>query len=243
MGVVPKTIHGRIAFFENRVDLWTANADRIGLTPAQTDALAARAAAARDAYCTALTARDHAVSATEAQNVAVGELADLGGDLVNTIRAYALANNDPAVFALANVPAPAAPSPRGAPDTPAELVARLNNSGGIALSFKASRAGGTTFVVQRRTVGVNPSVPGTSSTDEWTTLGVTNGKTFTDDTLPRGLAQADYRVYATRAGGTSQPTQPVGVLFGTVDSGPNLINNSSNHSTSNGGMRIVKLAG
>ena len=217
MGVVPNSISGKIEFFENRVDLWTANAATIGLTPSQATAVAALAAAARDAYTAAQIARDNAKSATETQNIAVDLLASLGGDLVKTIRTYAETNNTPMVYALANVPAPAEPEPLGPPATPTDLNVTLNNTGGADLTFKASKAGGTTFIVQRRTQSVDAPASNT-----WTTLGVTEAKTFTDDTLPRGLAQADYRVFATRSAGTSQPTQPVSILFGTTDSSGNV---------------------
>jgi hypothetical protein len=230
VSVIPDTLAEKLEFFEARLAEWATNAAAIGLTPGQVTGIAAITAEARAKYSAATAARASSKSATIEQKIAFDALNTFGGDLVKTIRTFAETNNNPGVYALASIPEPAEPTPLGPPEAPTETNAALNLSGGIDITFKASKTGGTTFVVERRTVELGGTPP-----TGWTQIGITETKTFTDSALPQGLASAHYRVIATRSGGVSAPSQSADLQFGTVANGSQT---SSATATTNG----IKLA-
>lgn len=206
MGTVPTTIADKIAFFETHLPIWGANTAAIGLTAAQVTSLASLTAAARSAYTAAITARNAARAATSAQNDAIDLMAELGGDLVKTIRAFAETTNNPNVFNIAVIPPPAPSAPLGPPQTPANLTTLLNNAGQVQLSWGGTRAGGTSYLIERSVA---------SSAGPWTLVGTSEERRFTDQNVPSAVPSVSYRVTATRSGGSSSPTAPVTILFGT----------------------------
>ena len=211
MGVIPTSKPAQLAFFEQHIAQWTANAASIGLTPGQATGIAAFTAQARATFDEAQDARQASKDATLAQNIAFDGLLNFGADLIKIIRAYAEVNDSPMVYTLAGIPQPAEPTPLGPPATPTDLVATLNTSGGVVVTFKGSKAGGTAWVVERRTV-----VAGGGTPTAWSKVGITETKSYTDEALPQGLDSVQYRVIASRSGGLSAPTQPVVLQFGTV---------------------------
>jgi len=57
------------------------------------------------------------------------------------------------------------------------------------------------------------------SAGPWIFIGASEERRFTDEVVPSSVASISYRVIATRAGGTSEPTMPATVLFGNDASG------------------------
>ncbi|MEO1583585.1 MAG: hypothetical protein AAFR96_03305 [Planctomycetota bacterium] len=209
MSVIPSGKTDKISFFENHLAVWGTNAADIGLTSAQVTQIAALTNAARDAYNAAQAARNAALAATAAQDEAIDAMADYGSDLVKTIRAFAETESNPAVFATAQIPAPRPRTPLGPAPLPENLAAALTNAGEISLSWETTTRGRMAFVIERRTAEPGAAFGG------WTLIGTSTTKNFLDETLPTGLESAQYRVYAERPGGRSQPTEPIAVLFGT----------------------------
>ncbi|HED52858.1 MAG TPA: fibronectin type III domain-containing protein [Phycisphaerales bacterium] len=210
MATVPNGINERISFYENHVNIWGPNAAAIGLNPADIASLVTLVQTARAAHTAALAARESAKAATLEQTNALKGMDTLGGDLIKTIRAFAETTQNPDVYATAQIPAPAAPTPMGPPETPTALSATITNAGEVELAWTASRAGGTTFAIERRT-----QTPG-QPFGAWELLGSTPKKEFTDTAVPVGLESAQYRITADRTGGQSTPTEPVVVLFGSA---------------------------
>lgn len=207
MGVIPQTVLGKIEFFEAHLPIWAQDPVSIGLTAPQIVALSTLVDAARAAYEAAQVLRDNARSGTLDQNLAVGAMFDLGADFVKTIRAFAQTNNDPSVYVAANIPAPAPNTPLGPPQTPKELTATLNTAGQITLKWGGTRAGGTSYAIERSTAGAG---------GPWSLIGTSEERAFTDSAVPRGHDFVSYRVTASRSGGSSAPSAAVAVLFGTV---------------------------
>ncbi|MCL4222707.1 MAG: hypothetical protein KJZ65_15215 [Phycisphaerales bacterium] len=224
MGTVPVKINDKIAFFETHLPVWGANTAAIGLTAAQVTSLATLTAAARSAFTAAITARNAARAATSAQNDAVALMGEFGGDLVKTIRAFAETTNNPNVYNIAVIPPPAPPAPLGPPATPTNLTTTLNNAGQVQLSWGGTRAGGTSYLIERSVA---------SSAGPWTLVGISEERKFTDQNVPSAVPSVSYRVSATRSGGTSNPTAPVTILFGTA---------SGHGSAESGGSGSLSLA-
>lgn len=195
-----------ISWFRQRIVQWAANAAAIGVDPAQIVEMNSKLDAAEADQEAAFQARNASRSATVVYYASSDDLRDFGSELIKTIKLKAESTNDPGVYALADVPPPSAPTPLGPPATPTNLKGKLLNTGEIVVSWKGSRAGGTSFAV-RRSIG---------SDGPWTLIGTSEERTFTDTAVPAGSDRVSYRVTASRSGGTSDASNPLVVSFGNT---------------------------
>lgn len=205
--VIPTTREAMIQFFSQRAASWAASATAIGLTTAQITEMATLINDAQTKMAAAFAARIASKNATAAYHNAADALRALGSDYVTTIKAKAFTDNNPNIFILASIPEPATPSPLGPPPMPADLTAALSTDGTISLKWTCTRAGGTSFTVQRSTTGTDGT---------WVLIGSSEETSFIDASVPRGLPTLSYRITAHRSGGSSAPTPPFTVLFGNT---------------------------
>lgn len=210
MPVLPDRNNELIEFFEAHAPVWALNGPALGLSIGQTNNLTGMTTLARTHYDAAITARNEARAAVQTQQNTLGLLRMLGGDLIKVIRAKAEADANFGLYALAQIPAPAAPQPLPPPEVPENLSAGLDNAGRIALRWSALRRGGVYFTLERSTTFVGGQSGG------WVGVGTAQENRFTDETIPLGLAAASYRVTARRGEQASEPSEPVTVLFGTA---------------------------
>lgn len=209
MGVVPNTRIGKVEFYEARISTWSSAATSIGTTTAAVTTLSNLTKAARDAFNAQQAAQAAAKSATERFHNAVREMQNAGGDIIKTVKAFADTTNNPNVFVIANIPAPAAPTPAGPPVTPTDLSAVMNSDGTIRLSWRGS-------ISQRQFFSVWRQLPSQSMPLQ---IGAVAAKDFTDVTVPRGLQQVVYSVRAHRDSQVSTPTDNLVVFFGAIPGG------------------------
>ncbi len=180
MGIVPTKKLERLQFYEAHVAPWTANAAAINLTPAMITAFTPKVTAARAAFTAQQAAIQAAKAATEAFNNAMNTLHDSSGggaELIRVIKNWAESKNDPNVYVLAQIPAPAVPQPAAAPGTPTNFVVGLLENGSVVLKWKSVNPpgiGGTVYEVKRQTGGAGPFVY----------VGSTGLREFVDDTVP-----------------------------------------------------------
>jgi hypothetical protein len=205
MSTVTQTYIGKIEFFEAHLPIWSVNPASIGLDAAQVATLATLTATARTEYDNLVAIRANALAATNTQKDANNTMYDFGADLIKTIRAFAQTTNNDTVYNDAAIPPPSPPTPLGPPATPKNVNAQLNTAGEIDLTWDASRAGGTSFIIERSTAG---------ATGPWTMIGSVEAVEFTDTAVPTGLTSVSYRVTANRSAGSSTPTAAVTVPFG-----------------------------
>ena len=126
-------------------------------------------------------------------------MATIGSNLIRTIRAYAETSQDPGVYALAQIPAPAEPGPVGPPGQPYELTIGLAATGAVSLGWKCdnpSGSQGTVYEIQRRI--------GTSS---FQFLEVAGERSFEDSTIPAGSSGIVYQITAVRGKTRGAPAQ------------------------------------
>lgn len=206
---VPETQQDAIDFFAGRIGAWSDAPTLIGLTEAQSDAVAAALSEAQAALAAARAARIAARTATLALNQAMATLRSTGGDAVKTIRAFAEATDNPAVYTDASIPPASPPSPAGIPDAPTRVEAAITSRGAAAIRWKGSRAGGTAFIVERRL----KSLDGVAG--PWAYAGTSTTNTLTDATIPIGHAAVTYRVFAIRPAGRGPATTANPIAFGT----------------------------
>lgn len=206
MAVVPPTKVGKIEFYENHVAPWTTNAVAIGTTSAAVTDLGTKTTAARDAFNAQQAAQDAAKAATLAYKNAVDAMAVAGVAIISQIRAKAKTAGDN-VYVLAQIPAPALPSPVGAPGTPTDFAVKLFQDGSLELVWKcANPAGctGTIYQVYRRV----------EAEGEFTYIGGSGDRKFVDATIPAGATAVTYQIQGVRSTAVGNWAQ-FNVNFGT----------------------------
>lgn len=211
MGVVPQNREAKLAFYEAHLAPWTTNATNIGLTAGEVANLTALAEAGRATLLAAGEARNASKAATQAFYAAIAALGKAGNGLVETIRLFAEANNNPSVYSLAQIPPPAIDAPVPPPGMPREFTVTLAQNGWINLQWKCTNpegANGTAYEVQRK-IGGGP----------FSIIGIAGGnKTYIDSTLPAGSTGVVYQVTGVRSG-LRGPVSQVNVNFGVVGGG------------------------
>lgn len=211
MSVMPRKKYEKIQWCEGRIAGWTTNATAIGTTTAAMTALAAEIAAARAAATAAETARAAAEAATGALDEAVAKMDLSTQNLIKQVRVKADATGDPAVYQLAQIPAPATPEPVGDPGKPVDFTAVLSESGTLDINWKCKnppRCTGVMYQVWRRIGGVG----------EFSYVGGSGQKQFTDATIPAGTTHLTYQVQGVRSTGAG-PWSQFNVSFGPSVSG------------------------
>ncbi|MFG0284196.1 MAG: hypothetical protein ACF8R7_07210 [Phycisphaerales bacterium JB039] len=209
MPTVPYGKADAIQFFEDHVAVWLNDPTAIGLTIAQVTDLSGATVAARSALTAASAARQASKGATTTLDGAVDTMRDLGGPMINAIRAFAEGAADPsAVYAAAQIPPPASPSPAPAPDAPTDLGATLGGDGSITLTWKITRPAPGAQVTTR----IYRQLDGAGS---FAWIGDTVDKKFTDSTLPAGTTSVKYQMQATAGGQNGPFTFPITIQFGS----------------------------
>lgn len=228
MPVLPNTDLEQIQFCESHLPIWTAAPTTIGLTAGQCTALNTLTVNARKAYTDAQNARQASKAATTTFHNNTLLMRGNVADLIRIVKAFADASTNPgAIFAAAQIPVPAAPTPPPAPGMPTMVAVGLNPDGSITLRWKASNAApsaGVTFDVSRR-VG---NVGGYTGTGSGTS--VRGGKfEFTDSTLAFGTQTASYIIVGRRSNPPQMgtPSEAINVQFGVGSGGGLSIVNAS----------------
>ncbi|MBX3322996.1 MAG: hypothetical protein KF757_08405 [Phycisphaeraceae bacterium] len=211
---IPTKLNEKIQFFEQRLPVWSVSPPSLGLLPADIVSLNNAVTAARAAFNAAQAARNLAKAATEQQDIAVAAMLEIGRAQVRVIRAWAFKTNNPAVYAMAQIPAPAEPSPLGPAEQPTDLTTTLTTGGTIELAWQGSREGGTSFKIFRSLKSPN------SESGPFVLLGTSEERRFTDSALPTGLQNATYYIIAVRSGGASLPSDVSTVFFGSAEGNP-----------------------
>jgi hypothetical protein len=216
MPILPNRTQDLIEFFEMHAPVWTANAAAIGITPAAATAFATLAAASRAAYNARLAAEEAARVATVNLQNAVSDARHSASDLIRTIKAFA--ENAPKpdiIYNLAQIPAPAEPTPAPPPAKPSDLtVTLMPTTGELELRWKAQNPRGTTgtsYIVRRRNEGQA----------EFAFVGVTGEKRFIDRTLIAGPDSVEYTVQGQRADAAGEVSDIFIINFGRT--GPGLM--------------------
>ncbi len=209
MATLPPGRLETLTFCETHWPVWLLNAAALSLTPAQVNALKAATEGNRTAFNNAESTRQTAKAATTTYHNTGETMRDQAAAIIRTVRAYAVQTNNPAVYALAQIPPPAAPSPVPLPEKPSNITITLEPGGAVRLRWKSRGAGGAFFTVQRR---VGPSGP-------FVTTGNSQTKTFLDSTLPAGSINATYIITGIRGDRAGIPSDAVLVQFGVADGG------------------------
>lgn len=220
MPVVPSSDLEAIQFCESHVPVWNAAPTAVGLTAAQVATLDTQTKAARAAYNSAQNARQAAKAATMIYHTNTNIMRGTVGDLVRLVKAFADASANPGnIYAAAQIPEPAAPTPPLPPAMPTSVTVGLNPDGSLTLRWKAtdsSPSSGCTFVISRRI--------GSTGTYQICGSGTSvrgGNYEFTDVSLPYGAPNASYIIVGKRSNPpqTGTPSEAVNVQFGVGGGG------------------------
>jgi len=194
----------------DHIKVFALNPASIGLTPAQAATFSEAYQSAFDAVGAQGEARLAAQAATDTATAGVSSLRKSASDTVKLIKTYASTTNNPAVYALAQIPAPDAPSPVPAPGQPTNItVGVAPTSGAITLKWKCVNppgASGTSYIVRRRT-------PGQTA---FQFVGVTGKKSFTDGTFAAGPDRVEYTIQAQRSDKAGPVSNILVINFGAA---------------------------
>lgn len=222
MSVIPPNQQEAIQFCESHTPIWSSTPTAIGLTAAQVTALDTLTKAARTAFTAAQNARQASKAATTTLDAAVRSMRLQAADLVRVVKGYAELQNNPApIYAAAQIPPPAAPSPLPAPGKPQKVSVNLEADGSITLSWISTNAGASTGAF----FNITRKLPGQAA---FTSIGGAPGGTresrrasFTDSTVPASAASAGVQYIITGQRGTTigEPSDAVIVQFGADGTG------------------------
>jgi hypothetical protein len=208
--ILPADNVGRIEWCENHNTPLSTNAVAIGTTAAAVTDLATKTTAARAAFNAQQAAQNAAKAATIDFNLALAAMTAAAAGILKQIKAKAAVAGD-SVYALAEIPAPATPSPKPAPGTPTNFTATIGADGALKLKWKCANpkgTSGTIYQVWRRS----------SPTAEFTYLGGSGTKTFVDPTIPAGATAVTYQIQAVRSTAAG-PWAQFNVNFGAGGTG------------------------
>jgi hypothetical protein len=214
MPIVPKKIPEKIAWYSTREPVWTAEAANINVTAGQMTTMSGYIADAVEALAEHQAAQSIAKAKTLALYEKARIMGDFGASLIKQIKAKAEQVGGTSVYTLAQIPAPATPTPVGELTKPTDFSVGLDETGALTIGWKCAQPKSATAVVYQvwRRIG---------SAGEFVNIGGTGSKEFYDNTVPAGSAQVTYRVQAQRSTSSSPWGQFV-VSFG-VQSGETVV--------------------
>ncbi len=222
MSVLPLGDSEFIAFALGHAAIWDLDPTGLGLSPTQVASFTTTVNTASASLSAAQAARDASKAATVVLRKDISTARQSAAELVRIIKGYAESQANPAaVYAQAQIPPPAAPSPTPAPDKPYNFLVVLNTDGSVTLSWDCDGAAASTggyFTIKRR-------LPGEAN---FTLIGIAPGATtevrrpnFTDETVPTSAAGTgvQYIIQGFRGTKPGSPSEAFTVLFGVDGSG------------------------
>ena len=212
--IIPSRLQDQLDFFDQHAPVWSANAEAIGLTEAQTSAFASLAAAARASYDAKLAAEEAARIANNVMRETVADARHSASTLIRIIKAFADAEAKPStVYNLAQIPLPVEPTPLPPPAKPSNLAVELDpTNGALRLRWKAANpagSSGTSYIIRRRT----------SPTGEFAFIGATGTKAFVDNTFFAGPDSVQYTVQGQRSDSAGPVSDIFTINFGKAPGG------------------------
>ncbi|MEQ9096804.1 MAG: hypothetical protein RIE32_11135 [Phycisphaerales bacterium] len=210
MSTIQQTQQGTLNFVSQRIGPWTENAEQLTLSLEDTTTLSSLLSDAQTKFDDAKEAWNQYRAKVDAQDEAIDALYDFTSLLVQQIRVAARKDGTNELYQLAQIDPPKKATPRTEAPIPTNLATDTTTSGQVVLTFKGTKTGGSVFEVQRQLVPVG-ELPG-----PWQQLGTIGTKEFTDQNVPSGMAQINYRVRTVLTTGiVSQWSFPAPFYFGS----------------------------
>lgn len=231
MSNAPSDRRALIEWVQPRLEAWTAQAEDIGITPAQAAAVQAAFNAAQSGMNAADAARVASKAATTTFYTAASDLRTEVSGAIRSITTYAQNNNKPDVYALAQINPP---KPRGSappPAQPTDLRLNVEPDGSMVLVWKASNPQGVSGVIYQIRRALNGST-------QFALIDTVGEKMFIDSTVPLGTGRVSYIVTGKRGQQVGPQSAVFTAMFGVGPGGGMIIASTSSEEGTEG----MKLA-
>ncbi|MBY0307331.1 MAG: hypothetical protein K2Q09_01175 [Phycisphaerales bacterium] len=212
--VIPTNNAELLQWGDDHAPIFTASAQQLGLSAQQATQFASANTAMSNAWQAYNKAQSSLRDAASAWKEARSAFRTLAAADVALIKNYAERQANPeATYSLAQIPAPSPRTPAVPPVAPAELRATLDTqTGAITLRWKAAQPKGINGVVYnvQRIIGAGTG---------FASVGLTGGKSFTDENIPAGTSRLQYRIVAQRGSLVSPASMTLDVRLSTGSNG------------------------
>ncbi|MFG0283362.1 MAG: hypothetical protein ACF8R7_02975 [Phycisphaerales bacterium JB039] len=223
MPTIPTSREAQINYFEQHVAIWANDPAAIGLTSGIVTNLNGLTQQARSAFVSVEAVRSQSKASTTGYYNATDAMREAGAAAIDAIRAFAKTSGDPNVYEAAQIPPPASPTPYPAPAAPSGVKTSLDASGNIIIDWDITQPapGAQVFTVIYRRLNANGA---------YSIIGNTQGKQFTDTTVPVGTSEVAYQLQSLAGGQTGPFSDAVNVYLGKP---------GSNQAQSGSGLQIA----
>lgn len=200
-----------VTWMNDHAELWeNVGPTTIGLTAARVAGLKALLETVTKDRAAATQARLASKNATSQQNDSIRAARDEAAEMIQVIKGFIESSGNINLWNTAGLSPNAQPGTVPPPNAPENIVATLDVTGNLTLSWKASQpAPGTVYRIHRAFNG----------STNYTFLDAVGEKNFIDSTIPLGTQQVSYQINARRGGQNSAASGTLTVQFGRV-SGP-----------------------
>ncbi|MCH7793386.1 MAG: fibronectin type III domain-containing protein [Planctomycetes bacterium] len=207
---LPSPNHDALEWLEGHIAQWAANAGGIGVASAVVTDLATAIVNTRTAFVSTETIRSDSKTATSNFHTVADGMRAEAAPVVANIKNFAENSADPqAVYTLAGITPADPPSPALPPEQPGNLSATLNGDGSVTIEWDGRGPTGTVYILRRKLA--------TETAFTQIGQGDSRVKSFTDFTVPSGIASALYTVQGVRGSDASPVSPALTVLFGSAD--------------------------
>lgn len=183
---MPRNPTDALDWIEAHTQQWIDHAGAIGLSEALAQEVGDLAEESRVKRLEADSAANRARSATLAWRISIRHTMKRTRAAISAMKTHAAVTDDESVYVLAGLSPRAKPSDAGPPDTPNSPRFVVRQGGSVELSWDGGGPQGTFYIVKR-------SLPGEN---DYTILGTTTSKRFSDETLHVGVGEAWYAIDA-----------------------------------------------
>ncbi len=186
----PNGKNAKISYFQGKAPIWVSNHEALNVPAALASDLQTKATAARAAFDAQQSAKAAWLTALGDCDIAVREMAQVGGSIIGMIRNTAKVEGD-GIYTLAGLPIPTPPGPMPAPGQPTGFKVSLDGNGALTITWKADNPTGSQGTIYR--------IFRTIAGGEQTYLADVGGKKYIDNSLPAGATEVTYAIQGVRS--------------------------------------------
>lgn len=183
---LPRNPTDALDWIEAHTQKWIDHAGAIGLSEAFAQEISDLAEQSRDKRLEADTAANRAKCATLAWRISIRHTMKRTRAAISAMKTHAAVTDDTGVYVLAGLSPRDKPSDAGPPKSPRSPRFVVRQGGAVVISWDGGGPQGTFYIVKRM-------LPGET---DYTIMGTTTSKTFTDETLRVGVGEAWYAIDA-----------------------------------------------
>ncbi|MEQ8315877.1 MAG: hypothetical protein RIE77_08370 [Phycisphaerales bacterium] len=183
---LPRNPTDALDWIRARAQRWIDHAGEIGLSEAFAQEIRDLAEESRIKRREADEAASRAKAATLAWRISIRHAMDRTRAAIGAIKTHAAVTQDPGVYALAGLSPRDKPGDAGPPEAPSSPRFVVRPGGAVEISWDGGGPQGTFYVVKR-------ALPGEQ---QYTIMGTTTSRRFTDETLHVGVGRVHYAIDA-----------------------------------------------